>query len=147
MAYAAEDAVDETIDRAEAAIFEVAERRVADTIMMLHPALEETMDQLHARHREGDVVGTATGFHDLDAMLLGMQPSTLTIIAARPGQGKTSLALGMAQHVALHGRKPVLFFSMEMGYLELTKRLLAAEAACRRASCRPASSPSTNGHG
>jgi replicative DNA helicase len=60
--------------------------------------------------------------------LLGMQPSTLTIIAARPGQGKTSLALGMAQHVALHGRKPVLFFSMEMGYLELTKRLLAAEA-------------------
>jgi len=129
MAYAAEDAVDETIDRAEAAIFEVAERRVADTIMMLHPALEETMDQLHAMYdREGDVVGTATGFHDLDAMLLGMQPSTLTIIAARPGQGKTSLALGMAQHVALHGRKPVLFFSMEMGYLELTKRLLAAEA-------------------
>ena len=61
-------------------------------------------------------------------LLLGMQPSTLTIVAARPGQGKTSLALGMAQHVALHGRKPVLFFSMEMGYLELTKRLLAAEA-------------------
>src|SRR5207302_1315266 len=73
-------------------------------------------------------VGTATGYHDLDALLLGMQASTLTIVAARPGQGKTSLALGMAQHVALHGRKPVLFFSMEMGHLELTKRLLAAEA-------------------
>jgi replicative DNA helicase len=129
MAYAAEDAVDETLDRAEAAIFEVAERRVADTIMQLHPALEETMNQLEALYdREGDVVGTATGYHDLDALLLGMQPSTLTIIAARPGQGKTSLALGMGQHVALRGHKPVLFFSMEMGYLELTKRLLAAEA-------------------
>jgi replicative DNA helicase len=129
MAYAAEDAVDETLDRAEAAIFEVAERRVADTIMQLHPALEETMNQLEALYdREGEVVGTATGYHDLDALLLGMQPSTLTIIAARPGQGKTSLALGMGQHVALRGHKPVLFFSMEMGYLELTKRLLAAEA-------------------
>jgi replicative DNA helicase len=129
MAYAADDAVDDTLDRAEAAIFEVAERRVADTLMPLYPALEETMNQLEALYgHQGDIVGTATGFRDLDALLLGMQPSTLTIIAARPGQGKTSLALGMAQHVALVGRKPVLFFSMEMGYLELTKRLLAAEA-------------------
>ena len=129
MAYTAEDAVDETLDRAEAAIFEVAERRVADTLIPLYPALEETMNQLEAMYdRQGDIVGTATGYHDLDALLLGMQPSTLTIVAARPGQGKTSLALGMAQHVALHGRKPVLFFSMEMGHLELTKRLLAAEA-------------------
>jgi replicative DNA helicase len=129
MAYNADDAVDETLDRAEAAIFEVAERRVADTLVPLYPALEQTMNQLEALYdRQGDIVGTATGFHDLDALLLGMQPSTLTIVAARPGQGKTSLALGMAQHVALHGRKPVLFFSMEMGYLELTKRLLAAEA-------------------
>jgi replicative DNA helicase len=129
MAYAAEDAVDETLDRAEAAIFEVAERRVADTLMPLYPALEETMNQLEAMYgRQGDIVGTATGFRDLDELLLGMQPSTLIIVAARPGQGKTSLALGMAQHVALVGRKPVLFFSMEMGYLELTKRLLAAEA-------------------
>ena len=129
MAYAADDAVDETLDRAEAAIFEVAERRVADTLMPLYPALEETMNQLEAMYgRQGDIVGTATGFRDLDELLLGMQPSTLIIVAARPGQGKTSLALGMAQHVALVGRKPVLFFSMEMGYLELTKRLLAAEA-------------------
>jgi replicative DNA helicase len=129
MAYTAEDDVDETLDRAEAAIFEVAERRVADTLLPLYPALEATMNQLEAMYdRDGDIVGTATGYHDLDALLLGMQPSTLTIVAARPGQGKTSLALGMAQHVALHGRKPVLFFSMEMGHLELTKRLLAAEA-------------------
>ncbi len=129
MAYAAEDDVDETLDRAEAAIFEVAERRVADSLVPLYPALEETMNQLEALYdRQSDIVGTATGYHDLDALLLGMQPSTLTIVAARPGQGKTSLTLGMAQHVALHGRKPVLFFSMEMGYLELTKRLLAAEA-------------------
>jgi replicative DNA helicase len=129
MAYAAEDAVDETLDRAEAAIFEVAEKRVADSLVPLYPALEQTMNQLEALYdRESDIVGTATGYHDLDAILLGLQPSTLSIVAARPGQGKTSFALGLAQHVSVHGRKPVMFFSMEMGYLELTKRLLAAEA-------------------
>ena len=69
-----------------------------------------------------------TGYHDLDELLLGLQPSTLTIVAARPGQGKTSFALGAALHCALDAKKPVLFFSMEMGHLELTKRLLAAEA-------------------
>ncbi|HWS46358.1 MAG TPA: replicative DNA helicase [Acidimicrobiia bacterium] len=129
MAYAGDDPVDETLDRAEAAIFEVAERRVADSLVPLYPALEQTMNQLESLYdRQDDIVGTATGYFDLDSILLGLHPSTLTIVAARPGQGKTSLALGIAQHVAVHARKPVLFFSMEMGYLELTKRLLAAEA-------------------
>jgi replicative DNA helicase len=129
MAYAGDDEVDETLDRAEAAIFEVAEKRVADSLVPLRPALEQTLDQLEALYdRQGDIVGTATGYFELDSILLGMQPSTLTIVAARPGQGKTSLALGIAQNVALKVGKPVLFFSMEMGYLELTKRLLAAEA-------------------
>jgi replicative DNA helicase len=129
MAYAAEDDVDDTLDAAEAAIFEVAEKRVTDSLVQLYPALEQTMNQLEALYdRESDIVGTATGYHDLDRILLGLQPSTLSIVAARPGQGKTSFALGLAQHIAVHGSKPVMFFSMEMGYLELTKRLLAAEA-------------------
>ncbi|HTL86413.1 MAG TPA: replicative DNA helicase [Acidimicrobiia bacterium] len=129
MAYAAEDTVDETLDAAESAIFEVAEKRVTDSLMPLYPALEQTMDQLEALYdRDSDIVGVATGYHDLDGILLGLQPSTLSIVAARPGQGKTSFALGLAQNVAIHARQPVMFFSMEMGYLELTKRLLAAEA-------------------
>ena len=78
--------------------------------------------------RDSTLTGVPTGFHDLDDLLLGLQPSTLNVLAARPGQGKTSLALGAALHCALVARKPVLFFSMEMGHLELTKRLLAAEA-------------------
>jgi replicative DNA helicase len=129
MAYAADENVEDALDRAEAAIFEVAERRVADSLVPLYPALTQTLDQLEKLYdRESDIVGTATGYHDLDSILLGLHPSTLTIVAARPGQGKTSFALGLAQHVALQGAKPVLFFSMEMGHLELTKRLLAAEA-------------------
>jgi len=128
-AYAAEEDVDETIDRAEAAIFEVAERRVSDSLIHLYPALTATMEQLERLYdRESDLVGTATGYRDLDSILLGLHPSTLSIVAARPGQGKTSFVLGLAQHIALDARRPVLVFSMEMGHLELTKRLLAAEA-------------------
>ena len=129
MAYSSDDEVDETLDRAESLIFEVAERRAADTLKLLHPALEQTLLQLESLYdRDTSIIGVPTGYHDLDELLLGLQPSTLSIVAARPGQGKTSLALGIAQHVAVHVHKPVLFFSMEMGYLELTKRLLAAEA-------------------
>ena len=130
MAFANDDGdVDETLDRAETLIFEVAERRVADTLVALHPALEQTLVELEALYdRDSSIVGVPTGYHDLDEMLLGLQPSTLSIVAGRPGSGKSSFALGAALHCALDARKPVLFFSMEMGHLELTKRLLAAEA-------------------
>jgi len=129
MAFTTDENVDETLDRAESLIFEVAERRVADTLVPLHPALEQTLLQLESLYdRDTSIIGVPTGYHDLDELLLGLQPSTLSIVAARPGQGKTSFALGAALHCALDARKPVLFFSMEMGHLELTKRLLAAEA-------------------
>ncbi|HLJ07951.1 MAG TPA: DnaB-like helicase C-terminal domain-containing protein, partial [Acidimicrobiia bacterium] len=78
--------------------------------------------------RDGSMTGVPSGYVDLDEVLLGFQPSNLIVVAARPGQGKTSFALGAASHVALETRRPVVFFSMEMGYLELTQRMLASEA-------------------
>ena len=129
MAYANAEDVDETLDHAEELIFEVAERRTADTLVHLHPALEQTLEQLEQLYdRDTSIVGVPTGYNDLDELLLGLQPSTLSIVAARPGQGKTSFALGAALNCAVVAKKPVLFFSMEMSHLELTKRLLAAEA-------------------
>ena len=129
MGYAPEDDVAETLDRAESMVFEVAERRVTDSMTHVYPALGQTMDQLANLYaREGNLSGVPTGYTDLDAILLGLQPSSLVIVAARPGQGKTSFALGAAVHVALESNKPVLFFSLEMGHLELTRRLLASEA-------------------
>jgi len=129
MGYAPEDDVADTLDRAEAMVFEVAEHRVADSMTKLYPALEQTMDELaHLYERDSNLTGVPTGYTDIDAILLGLQPSNLVIVAARPGQGKTSFAMGAAAHVALETNKPVLFFSLEMGHLELTRRLLAAEA-------------------
>ena len=70
----------------------------------------------------------ATGYHELDKILLGFQPSSLNIVGARPGMGKTSFALGVLANVGLQSQRPALLFSLEMGHLELTQRLLASEA-------------------
>ncbi len=119
----------ETLDRAESLVFEVAERRVSESMIRVSDALQTTLDQLEALYDStGDITGVPTGYTDLDHLLLGLQPSNLVVVAARPGAGKTSLALGAAANVAMQARRPVLFFSMEMGTLELTKRLLAGEA-------------------
>ncbi len=129
MGYDDSQDVVETIDRAEALVFEVAEHRVAESMVKMSDALQDTLDELEALYAStGEITGVPTGYTDLDRLLLGLQPSNLVVVAARPGAGKTSLALGAAANVAMVSRKPVLFFSMEMGTLELTKRLLAGEA-------------------
>ncbi|MFZ4514859.1 MAG: replicative DNA helicase [Acidimicrobiia bacterium] len=129
MGYENPDDVPETLDRAEALVFEVAEHQVSDSLVDLRSSLQDALDHLEAMYgRESGLTGHATGYNDLDDLLLGLQPSALNVVAARPAMGKTAFALGMAAHVAIEERKPVLFFSMEMGHAELTKRLLAAEA-------------------
>ena len=129
MGYEMPDDVTNTLDRAETLVFEVANRRLSSSIKGIYPALQESLEQLEALfERDGSMTGVPSGYVDLDELLLGFQPSNLIVVAARPGQGKTSFALGAASHVAMETRKPVVFFSMEMGYLELTQRMLASEA-------------------
>ena len=129
MGYDDSGEVSETLDRAESLVFEVAERRVSDSMIVVSDALQHTLDQLEQLYGSTDrVTGVPTGYTDLDDLLLGLQRSTLVVLAARPAAGKTAFALGAAANVAMEARRPVIFFSMEMGTLELTKRLLAAEA-------------------
>jgi len=128
-AYGVPEDVTLMLDRAEAAVFDVAERRVADSLVDIGQSLQNTLDQLESLYgRDSDITGLPTGYTEVDELLLGLQPSNLVVVAARPGAGKTSFALGAAANVAMAARRPVLFFSMEMGNLELTKRLLAGEA-------------------
>ena len=129
-AYSQPDDVTDTVDRAEARIFEIAEKRVAESMVRVFDSVSETIEQLSNMYEgpEGAVTGSPTGYTDLDELLLGFQNSTLVIVAARPGMGKTSFALGAAANVAIVTKRPVIFFSMEMGTVELTKRLLASEA-------------------
>jgi replicative DNA helicase len=129
MGYAVPDDVTATLDRAEAMVFEIVERKVTDTLKPLRELLAASLDHLEALYSRGDTItGVPTGYVDLDERLSGLQPSSLVIVGARPSMGKTSFALGIAAHVAVERRQPVLFFSLEMSHLELTQRLLCSEA-------------------
>lgn len=129
MGYSLPDDVLGTLDRAEAMVFDVAERRVTDSLKPLRELLAASLDHLEALYNRGDAItGVPTGYLDLDERLSGLQPSALVIVGARPSMGKTAFALGMAAHAAIEKREPVLFFSLEMSHLELTQRLLCSEA-------------------
>ena len=121
--------VAEAVDQAEALLFDVAQRRVSQSISPLTDVLSRQLDYLEALVERGDsITGVPTGFVDLDHQLAGLQPSNLIVIGGRPGTGKTSLALGIAAHAALEADAKVLVFSLEMSERELGQRLLAAEA-------------------
>jgi replicative DNA helicase len=127
--YALPDDVEAAIDRAEAMVFEVAERRVTDTLMPIRDLLSDSLDRLEALFGRGEsITGVPTGYIDLDERLSGLQKSALYIVGARPAMGKTSFALGIAAHAAMDAGHPVAFFSLEMSHAEITQRLLCAEA-------------------
>jgi replicative DNA helicase len=129
IAFLEPDDVTKALDEAETKVFEIAEDRITDSTRSLSDLLPLAMDKLQETFERGDIItGTATGFHDLDEILSGLQPSTLNIIGARPAMGKTSLGLGIAAYVAQTARRPVLIFSLEMGHTELTQRILSSEA-------------------
>jgi replicative DNA helicase len=137
LGYTLPEDVTEVLDRAESLVFEVANRRQTTSLRGIHSVLQESLDQLEALfERDGRTTGVPTGFFDLDELLLGWQPSNLIVVAARPGQGKTAFALGTATHAAVELGRPVVFFSLEMGYLELTQRILSAEAGVNSRALR-----------
>jgi replicative DNA helicase len=127
--YSVPEDVKAAVDEAEQMVFDVAERRGADTMYPLHELLGRGLDRIEELGQRGsEITGVATGYNELDRLLLGLQPSTLNIVGARPGMGKTSFALGILAHVGMVVQRPALLFSLEMGHLELTQRLLASEA-------------------
>ncbi|MCP4435072.1 MAG: replicative DNA helicase [Actinomycetia bacterium] len=129
LGYSPRDDIDRTMDDAESAIFAIAQRRTTDTMKDLAPLLEAGLTNIEEIEERGEAVtGTPTGYTELDKMLAGLQPGALIVVGARPGMGKTAFALGLASHAAVRERLPVLFFSLEMGHLEITQRLIASEA-------------------
>ncbi|HEY8094407.1 MAG TPA: replicative DNA helicase, partial [Acidimicrobiales bacterium] len=129
IAYDEPDDVTKALDEAENKVFQLADHQVTDSTRPLSELLGEAFDDLQAAYERGSALtGVATGYHDLDELLSGLQPDTLNIIGARPSMGKTAFALGAATHVAINEGLPVLFFSLEMGHKELTGRILSAEA-------------------
>ncbi|HUD18559.1 MAG TPA: replicative DNA helicase [Acidimicrobiales bacterium] len=129
LGYSLPEDVSQVLDRAESLVFEVAQRRVVDSMTPLRDLLGQSLDHLEQLFTRGEsITGLATGYTDLDEQLAGLQPSNLIVVGARPAMGKTSFALGMVAHAGIKLNKPVLLFSLEMSHLELTQRLLCSEA-------------------
>src|SRR5205823_11712830 len=129
LGYGQPDDIEQAVDRAESLVFEVAQRRVTDSMAPLHDLLSAALDRLGELYERNEAItGVPTGYHDLDENLAGLQKSNLVIVGARPAMGKTAFALGMAAHAAMEAHAPVLFFSLEMSHAEITNRLLCAEA-------------------
>ncbi|MDY6825872.1 MAG: replicative DNA helicase [Bacillota bacterium] len=121
--------VDEFLDEAEQLIFEIGRRGKHQGFASLKDVLVQAFDRIEKLYDEKKgVTGLSTGFTDLDRITSGLQNSDLVVIAARPSMGKTTLALNMAQQIAVREKKATAFFSMEMSKEQLAQRLLCAEA-------------------
>ncbi|MCY0878142.1 MAG: replicative DNA helicase [Firmicutes bacterium] len=126
--YKAERSPRELLDWAQQELFSLT-RGGQREVVKLHDVLIDTFTRLEQLYEnKGKLVGVPTGFHDLDRLTAGLQPSDLIIVAARPSMGKTMLCLNLARHVAVHEKVPVAIFSLEMSREQLALRLLSAES-------------------
>lgn len=129
LGYEQSDPADRLLDTAESKIFEISQSQARVTVRSLHDEMQDTFDYVEAlMKRGGELTGLPTGFYKLDEMTGGLQPGELIVIAARPGMGKTALALNLARNAAVDHQRRVMIFSLEMTTRSLVMRLLAAEA-------------------
>ncbi len=117
------------LNTAESTIFSISQGNVVKGFIPIKESLASSFDRIDELHKRGaGLRGIGTGFTDLDNMLSGMQQSNLLILAARPGQGKTAMAVNIAQHVGVKDKLPIGIFSLEMSQEELVDRLLVGQA-------------------
>ena len=128
-AFAQDKRVADILDDAERSILEISQGNSRKSIVPMPELVKRATEQLEkAYNQKSAITGVATGFRQLDYMTSGLQPGELIIVAARPSMGKTAFTLNVASHVSTRLRKPVMFFSLEMGAEQLVQRLLGAEA-------------------
>lgn len=116
------------LDSAERMVFEIADRgRGVKDFTHISQVLTEVVERIDKLYDQEDaIIGVSTGYADLDSKTSGLQPSDLIIIAGRPSMGKTSLAMNLAEHIAIKGDKPVAVFSMEMPAEQLVMRMMSS---------------------
>jgi len=123
------DAADEILNDAEAAIFQLSEKRIGRGFMGVQEIVKDSFGSVDALLQRGQrITGLATHYTDLDEMTSGLQASDLIIIAARPSMGKTAFAMNIAENAAIQDQKVVGVFSLEMSKEALLQRLLCSTA-------------------
>jgi replicative DNA helicase len=117
------------LEHAEREVFKIAEQRQRGQggFMPIKSLLAKAVDRIETLYeQDGNITGAATGFTDFDQLTSGLQPSDLIIVAGRPSMGKTTIAMNMAENVAIKGDKPVAVFSMEMPGDALAMRMMSS---------------------
>ncbi|MEU4692016.1 replicative DNA helicase [Actinoplanes sp. NPDC023714] len=121
--------VDDIVDLAQQAIYDVTEKRVSEDFAALGDMLQPTLDEIEAVGAAGGVMtGVPTGFQDLDRLLNGLHAGQLIIVAGRPGLGKSTVSMDFARNAAIQSGCASAIFSLEMSKIEMVMRLLSAEA-------------------
>ena len=120
--------VEELLDSAEKAIFDITEQRIKGSFVKIGDMMKDSIKMVEKLfERKTMITGVPTGFKDFDTKTAGFQPADLIIVAARPGMGKTAFSLNIASHAAFAGYG-VAIFSLEMAKEQLAMRLLCSEA-------------------
>ena len=121
--------VEGLVNLAQSEVFAVSEQRNSTDYVTLEQVVPELYEELERNaNRDGGLDGVPTGFSELDAKLNGLRAGQMIIIAARPGGGKSTLAMDICRSCAVHNNKAAAYFSLEMNRTELSMRLLAAES-------------------
>jgi len=129
MGYAGEGEVDDTVDRAQAEIYSITEKRNSEDYAPLSDIMQGTLDEIEAiSNHDGSLRGVPTGFSELDELTNGLQAGQMVIVAGRPGSGKSTLGLDFCRAASIHNNLASAIFSLEMGRTEITMRLLSAES-------------------
>ena len=129
MVYEGSGAAEDVLEAAEAKLHAVRENRGSGGLREIRHVMQNVFDAMSEAAASGSrIPGLSTGLPDLDDLILGLNKSELVIIAARPGMGKTSIALNIALNVAMTQHKKVAIFSLEMSREQLVTRLLSRAA-------------------
>ena len=128
LGYQRQGDVRQILDQAESAIFDVAQSRNTSELIPLSELLPEEVERMEAAGEHRGLTGAPSGLNSLDKITSGFQASNLVILAARPAMGKTSLALGIARHLGVEAKIPVVIFSLEMSRNEIAQRFISSEA-------------------
>ena len=126
MVYEGSGEADSVLEAAESKMYALREGRGSAGLREIRHVIQNVFDTMSEAAASGSKIpGLSTGLPDLDNMILGLNKSELILIAARPGMGKTSIALNIALSVAMTQRKKVAVFSLEMSREQLATRLLS----------------------
>jgi len=129
MCYEEAGDIDDILESAESAIFELSQSKITQAFNPLKDVLKASIHRVEELYEKKELItGIPSGFSELDKLTAGFQPSDLIIIAGRPSMGKTAFALNIAQHAAVEHDVPTAIFSLEMSKEQLALRMLCSEA-------------------